>query len=91
MEWDLTKKEGKRVRGLLLISIALALCALAFAYYLIRKVSAQDAGTDRMKEIAAFIHEGASAFLMASLSSGSEGCAPQPSGRMGSARSAGMS
>ena len=53
------------MRGLLLISIALALCALAFAYYLIRKVSAQDAGTDRMKEIAAFIHEGASAFLMA--------------------------
>ena len=53
------------MRGLLVISIALALCALAFAYTLIRKVLSYDAGTDRMKEIAAFIHEGASAFLMA--------------------------
>ena len=59
------EKEGNKVKGLLLISIALALCALAFAFYLIRKVTSQDAGTDRMKEIAAFIHEGASAFLMA--------------------------
>ena len=39
--------------------------ALLFAYYLILKVSRRDAGTDRMKEIAAFIHEGARAFLMA--------------------------
>ena len=53
------------MRGLLLVSAVLALCALAFAVYLIRKVSAQDTGTDRMKEIAAFIHEGAKAFLMA--------------------------
>ena len=51
------------MRGLLVISIALALCALAFAYTLIRKVLSYDAGTDRMKEIAAFIHDGASAFL----------------------------
>ena len=43
----------------------LGICALIFAFYLIQKVSKQDAGTDRMKEIAAFIHEGASAFLMA--------------------------
>ena len=40
------------MRGLLVISIALALCALAFAYTLIRKVLSYDAGTDRMKEIA---------------------------------------
>ena len=53
------------MRSLLLISIVLALCALAFAYTLVRKVLSYDAGTDRMKEIAAFIHEGASAFLMA--------------------------
>ena len=39
--------------------------ALLFAAALSHKVSAQDAGTDRMKEIAAFIHEGAQAFLMA--------------------------
>ena len=44
------------MRGLLVISIVLALCALAFAYTLIRKVLSYDAGTDRMKEIAAFIH-----------------------------------
>ena len=43
----------------------LACFALLFAFYLISKVSKQDAGTDRMKEIAAFIHEGARAFLMA--------------------------
>ncbi|MDO5131883.1 MAG: sodium-translocating pyrophosphatase [Eubacteriales bacterium] len=39
--------------------------ALLFAYTLVRKVSRQDAGTDRMIEIADFIHEGARAFLMA--------------------------
>ncbi|MBQ6591195.1 MAG: sodium-translocating pyrophosphatase [Lachnospiraceae bacterium] len=39
--------------------------ALLFAFYLVQKVSRQDAGTDRMKEISDFIHEGARAFLMA--------------------------
>ena len=39
--------------------------ALLFAAFLSRKIAGQDAGTDRMKEIAAFIHEGAQAFLMA--------------------------
>ena len=43
----------------------LGACALLFAFYLISKVSKQSEGTDRMKEIAAFIHEGAKAFLMA--------------------------
>jgi len=38
---------------------------LLFAFYLTKKVGKQDAGTDRMKEIAAFIHEGARAFLTA--------------------------
>lgn len=42
-----------------------AVLALLFAAYLAAKVSKQDAGTDRMKEIAAFIHEGARAFLTA--------------------------
>ena len=43
----------------------LGICALPFAFYLTKKVGRQDAGTDRMKEIAAFIHEGARAFLTA--------------------------
>ena len=43
----------------------LGICALLFAFYLTKKVGKQDAGTDRMREIAAFIHEGARAFLTA--------------------------
>lgn len=43
----------------------LGICALLFAFYLTKKVGKQDTGTDRMKEIAAFIHEGARAFLTA--------------------------
>ena len=43
----------------------LGICALLFAFYLTKKVGKQDAGTDRMKEIAASIHEGARAFLTA--------------------------
>nr|WP_296192348.1 sodium-translocating pyrophosphatase [uncultured Anaerobutyricum sp.] len=43
----------------------LGICAVLFAFYLTKKVGKQDAGTDRMKEIAAFIHEGARAFLTA--------------------------
>ena len=43
----------------------LGICALLFAFYLTKKVGKQDAGTDRMKEITAFIHEGARAFLTA--------------------------
>lgn len=39
--------------------------ALLFAAILASRVARQDAGTDRMKEIAAFIHEGAQAFLKA--------------------------
>ena len=45
--------------------IVLGVCALVFAYYLIRKVSKADPGTERMKEISAYIHEGARAFLIA--------------------------
>lgn len=37
--------------------------ALLFAAILVGRVARQDAGTDRMKEIATFIHEGAQAFL----------------------------
>ena len=48
-----------------ILAPVLGVLALLFAYTLSRKVSKQDAGTDRMKEIASFIHEGAQAFLMA--------------------------
>ncbi|MCI6858549.1 MAG: sodium-translocating pyrophosphatase [Eubacterium sp.] len=50
---------------LIYLAPILGICALLFAFYLTRKVSRQDAGTDRMKEISAFIHEGAKAFLTA--------------------------
>ena len=50
---------------LAILAPVLGVLALLFAYTLSRKVSNQDAGTDRMKEIASFIHEGAQAFLMA--------------------------
>ena len=40
-----------------------AVIALIFAAYLARKVGRQSAGTERMKEIAAAIAEGARAFL----------------------------
>ena len=47
-----------------LVPIA-AVIALLFAAYLAGKVGKQDAGTDRMKEIAGAIAESARAFLMA--------------------------
>ena len=47
-----------------LVPIA-AVIALLFAAYLAGKVGKQDAGTDRMKDIAGAIAEGARAFLMA--------------------------
>ena len=47
-----------------LVSVA-AVIALIFAAYLARKVGRQSAGTERMKEIAAAIAEGARAFLTA--------------------------
>jgi Na+/H+-translocating membrane pyrophosphatase len=50
---------------LAILAPVLGIVALLFAASLSAKVSKQDAGTDRMKEIAAFIHEGAQAFLMA--------------------------
>ena len=53
------------IGSLIYAAAALAVCALLFAGYLIGKVRKQDAGTERMKEIAAFIHEGARAFLLA--------------------------
>ena len=53
------------MNNLTVLAPIMGLAALLFAAVLSKRVSGQDAGTDRMKEIAAFIHEGAQAFLMA--------------------------
>jgi K(+)-stimulated pyrophosphate-energized sodium pump len=47
----------------LLLGAGAGLLALFFAFYLANKISKMEAGTDKMKEIAAAIHEGAMAFL----------------------------
>ncbi len=49
--------------SLLYISPALGVCGLLFAYYLATRINKMDPGTDRMKEIASYIQEGAMAFL----------------------------
>ena len=59
------QERTENMNMLAVLAPVLGVIALLFAVYLSRKVSAQDAGTERMKEIAAFIHEGAQAFLMA--------------------------
>ena len=51
--------------ALTIIAPVFGVLALLFAFYLVGKVKRQDEGTDRMREISAFIHEGARAFLMA--------------------------
>ena len=51
--------------SLIYLAPALAVVALLFAFYKIAFVSKQSAGTERMKEIAASINEGAKAFLFA--------------------------
>jgi K(+)-stimulated pyrophosphate-energized sodium pump len=47
----------------LIFSAATALLALAVGFYLVRAVNAADTGTDKMREIAAAIQEGAMAYL----------------------------
>ena len=51
------------MENLLYVVPAIAVLALLFAVYLANKVKKQDVGTDRMKEIADAISEGARAFL----------------------------
>ena len=53
------------MESLKFLAPALAVVALLFAFYKIAFVSKQDAGTERMKEIAAAISDGAKAFLFA--------------------------
>ncbi|HET7234999.1 MAG TPA: sodium-translocating pyrophosphatase [Actinomycetota bacterium] len=45
------------------VILVISLLALAFAYYLVREVLAAPEGTSKMREIAAAIQEGASAYL----------------------------
>ena len=45
------------------VILVISLGALAFAYYLVREVLSAPEGTDKMKEIAKAIQEGASAYL----------------------------
>ncbi len=45
------------------VILVISLIALAFAYYLVREVLAAGEGTEKMKEIARAIQEGASAYL----------------------------
>jgi K(+)-stimulated pyrophosphate-energized sodium pump len=45
------------------VIMVISLLALAFAYYLVREVLAAPEGTDKMKEIATAIQEGAKAYL----------------------------
>lgn len=49
--------------SILFLAPAAGIAGLLFALYLANKISRSDAGTDRMKEIASYIHEGAMAFL----------------------------
>lgn len=53
------------MESLKFLAPALAVVALLFAFYKKAFVSKQDAGTERMKEIAAAINDGAKAFLFA--------------------------
>lgn len=60
------KQKGmKNMTYFAILAPVLGIAALIFAAILSRRVSKQNAGTERMQEIAAFIHEGAQAFLIA--------------------------
>jgi K(+)-stimulated pyrophosphate-energized sodium pump len=54
---------GSFENTMLWLLVAVSFVALAFAYYLVREVLAAPEGTDKMKEIATAIQEGAKAYL----------------------------
>ena len=54
---------GAFERNALWVILAISILALAFAYYLVREVLAAPEGTERMREIARAIQEGARAYL----------------------------
>lgn len=49
--------------NLFILAPVFGLVALVFAYFLANKINKVDVGTERMKEISSYIHEGAMAFL----------------------------
>jgi K(+)-stimulated pyrophosphate-energized sodium pump len=51
------------INAIFLIVPVAALCALLFAWIFFRSMKIQEEGTDRMKEIAAYVREGAMAYL----------------------------
>ncbi|MDO4491711.1 MAG: sodium-translocating pyrophosphatase [Lachnospiraceae bacterium] len=53
------------MQNLIYSAPVLGVCALLFAYLLVRKVNRQDPGTEKMVKISNFIHTGAKAFLWA--------------------------
>ncbi|MEA5084202.1 MAG: sodium-translocating pyrophosphatase [Lachnospiraceae bacterium] len=53
------------MESMIYLAPVMGVIALVFAFILASKVGKEDEGTDRMKEIAASIHEGAQAFLFA--------------------------
>ena len=55
---------SSQMDNLIYLAPVVGVIALLFAFYLISKVNRQDAGTDRMKEIASAISSGARAFLV---------------------------
>ena len=66
-DMNLTKSDGRRefMEMLLYLVPVFGILGLLFAAYLAARVGRQDAGNDRMKEIAAAISDGAQAFLTA--------------------------
>ena len=54
---------GSFENTMLWMLVAVSFVALAFAYYLVREVLTAPEGTDKMKEIATAIQEGAKAYL----------------------------
>ena len=59
------RKEKHIMENLLYLVPVIGILGLLFALYLASSIKKQQQGTDRMKEISSFIHEGAQAFLMA--------------------------
>lgn len=58
------ERRSKGMNEIVYLAPIIGVVALLFALYLANKVSKQDEGTDRMKEIASYISEGAQAFLV---------------------------